>query len=223
MSAVQSADGRIADLTVLRGHGSGPGPRTRLFLDATHAVGAVPVDVREVDYLACSAYKWIPAPRGLSFLYVRPERLPEIEPWLAGWKSRVEWQNRYYGLPPELWDDARRLDTSLPWLVAAGVQPALELLADLGTEAVSSHDLRLARRFAAELDLPAPASPIVRFGVADADRALARLEGAGINASVRAGAVRLSFHLYNDDEDVDLALDALAPVAAGTAESVERA
>ena len=241
VSAVQSADGRVGDLTVLNGHvgsltpdmpaaddvrgGHGPVPGTgpRLFVDATHAVGAIPIDVRGVDYLACSAYKWIPAPRGLSFLYVRPERLGEIEPWLAGWKSRVDWQNRYYGLPPELWEDARRLDTSLPWLVAAGARPALELVAELGADAVSRHDLRLARRFAAELSIPAPASPIVRFGVADAERALARLEAAGVSASVRSGAVRLSFHLSNDDEDVDLALDALAPVAAGTAESAHGA
>ena len=205
VSAVQSADGAVADLAPLKASG------VRLFVDATHAVGAIPARVDGVDYLACAAYKWLPAPRGLAFLYVRPERLAEIEPWLAGWRSRAGWRGRYYGLPPELAPDARRLDVSLPWLVVAGARPALELIRDLGVERIAEHDLGLARRFARELDLPAPSSPIVRLAVADADTAVARLRAARISAAVRAGAVRVSFHFYNDEADVDLALEALAP------------
>jgi selenocysteine lyase/cysteine desulfurase len=204
VSAVQSADGRVADLDALKG-----GPR--LFVDATHAVGTLPVDVGGVDYLACSSYKWIPSPRGLSFLYVRPERLPEVEPWLAGWKARRDWRGRYYGLPPELWDDARRLDVSLPWLVTAGTRPALELLAAIGTERIAAHNLGLARTFCADVGLPEPASPIVRIGVEAADETVSRLASAGVRCAARAGFVRFSFHLYNDGADVDLALEAVAP------------
>ena len=212
VSAVQSADGRVADLDGLRG-----GPR--LFVDATHAVGTLPVDLADIDYLACSSYKWIPSPRGLSFLYVSPERLNEIEPWLAGWKARRDWRGRYYGLPPDLWEDARRLDVSLPWLVAAGTRPALELLTELGVERIAEHNLGLARGFSAGLDLPPPASPIVRLTVEDADTAVERLRALGVACAVRAGAVRASFHLYNDDADVDLALEALAPSKVFDAES----
>jgi selenocysteine lyase/cysteine desulfurase len=210
VSSVQSADGAVASLEPLENRHS-----ARLFLDATHAVGTLPVDVAGVDYLACSAYKWIPAPRGLSFLYVRPERLEEIEPWLAGWKARVDWENRYYGLPRDLFGDARRLDTSLSWLVAAAAPAALELIRDVGVDRIAEHNLALARRFTDELGLPEPASPIVRLAVEDADAAVRRLRAAGIACSVRAGAVRLSFHLYNDESDVDLALEALAPVSVG--------
>lgn len=35
------------------------------------------------------------------------------------------------------------------------------------------------------------------------------LERAGIRAAVRAGGVRVSFHLHNTDEDVDRLLEAL--------------
>ena len=53
----------------------------RVFVDATQAVTAVPTDLGHVDYLACSAYKWLCCPRGLAFLYVRePESvLPEYD------------------------------------------------------------------------------------------------------------------------------------------------
>ena len=209
VSSVQSADGAVADVEALKGRGA------RVFVDATHQVGALPVDLRGVDYLACSAYKWIPAPRGMCFLYVRPDRLHEVEPWLAGWKSQSNWVDRYYGLPPDLFGDSRRLDTSLPWIVAAGAAPALELIRDLGVERIAEHDLALARRFAAELALPEPDAPIVRLELSDARRAVERLRAAGVACSVRAGAVRLAFHFYNDEADVDLALEALAPAAAG--------
>ncbi|MGH3090806.1 MAG: aminotransferase, partial [Gaiellaceae bacterium] len=75
----------------------------------------------------------------------------------------------------------------------------------------ASHDLELAGRFAAELGLPEPASPIVRVEIADAETAVERLRAAGISCSVRAGSVRFCFHLYNDRADVELALEALTP------------
>ena len=207
VSSVQSADGALADLGALKASG------VPLFVDVTQAVGAVPVDVEGVDYLAAHPYKWLLSPRGLGFLYVRRERLQEIEPWTSGWKSRAQPYEHYYGFP-ELTEDARRLDVSLSWLVAAGARPSLELVAGLGVERIASHDLELASRFAAELGLPEPASPIVRVEIADAETAVERLRAAGISCSVRAGSVRFCFHLYNDRADVELALGALTPAVA---------
>ncbi len=36
-----------------------------------------------------------------------------------------------------------------------------------------------------------------------------KLQRAGIRASIRAGAIRVGFHLYNNDNDLDRLLDAL--------------
>jgi selenocysteine lyase/cysteine desulfurase len=204
VSFVQSADGRVIDLAALAQTGA------RLFVDATQGVGALPIDLDGIDYLAGGAYKWLLCPRGFAFLYVRPERLPEIEPWLAGWKSAEDVYERIYGLPRKLTADARRLDISLPWLVAAGSRASLEVVCELGVERIAEHDLGLARRFCAGLGLPEPGSPIVRVPVPDADAALAQLEKAGIRAAGRAGALRLSFHLYNDEADADRTLDVLS-------------
>ena len=204
VSAVQSPDGALADLEGLRASGA------RIFVDATHAVGALPVDVAGIDYLAAHSYKWLLCPRGLAFLYVQRGRLDEIEPWTAGWKSRPDPYEHYYGLP-EPTPDARRLDVSLAWLVAAGARPALELVASLGVEQIARHDLALARRFATELALPEPRAPIVRVPVDDVEGAVARLREAGVSCSARAGSARFCFHLYNTQADVDLALEALAP------------
>jgi len=69
VSAVQSANGAVADLAGLKETGA------RVFVDATQAVGCVPFDVGDLDYVAAHPYKWLCSPRGLAFLYVHPERL----------------------------------------------------------------------------------------------------------------------------------------------------
>ena len=66
--------------------------------------------------------------------------------------------------------------------------------------------MRLANRLCAELELPLANSAIVSLPIAGAAE---RLAAAGIRASVRAGAVRVSFHLYNTDDDVDALVAAL--------------
>ena len=213
VSSVQSADGAVADLAALKRTGA------RLFVDGTQAVGAVPTDLEGVDYLVTHAYKWLLSPRGLSFLYVRPDRLAEIEPWTAGWKSCPEPYEDYYGFPA-LTEDARRLDVSVPWFAAAGARRSLELLVSLGAERIAEHNASLAAGLARELGLPEPAAPIVRVEVADADAAVERLHAAGVACSVRDGAVRLSFHLYNDEADVELVADALRPAGIGSGRPV---
>lgn len=203
VSLVQSANGAVVDLAALVETGA------RVFLDATQAVGAIPVDVAGVDYLAAHPYKWLCAPRGLAFLYVRRDRLDEITPWTAGWKSRARPYEHYYGLP-DVTPDARRLDVSLPWIVAAGARPSLELITELGVDRIANHNLALAGLFTGELGLPGePPSPIVRVRVDDADAAVERLRRAGVACSVRAGSIRFCFHFYNGAEDVDLALEAI--------------
>jgi selenocysteine lyase/cysteine desulfurase len=200
VSAVQSADGRLADLdalpTAAREHGAAT------FVDATQACGWLPLDGARFDYLACSAYKWLLSPRGASFMAVRPERLGALTPILAGWYAGADRWTSIYGEPLRLADDARRLDLSPAWLSWVGAAPALELLAELGPATVGAHAVGLANRLRERLGLPPAASAIVSV---DTPGAAGRLARAGLRASVRAGAVRVCFHLYNDEEDVDAA------------------
>ncbi|MGE2719407.1 aminotransferase [Mycolicibacterium celeriflavum] len=83
---------------------------------------------------------------------------------------------------------------------------ALPWLASLDRVAVERHTVGLAGRLRSALQLPPQASPIVSLPI---DGAADRLAAAGIRASVRAGAVRVGFHLYNDDNDLDRLLDTL--------------
>lgn len=205
VSTVQSADGRVVDLDALRD------TRAPLFLDATQSAGALPVNLPDVDYLVAAGYKWLLCPRGLGFFYIKPDRLLDIEPWLAGWKSLDDMGGRYYGLPKDLTRTARRLDTSLPWLLAAGSRASLGLIERLGVEQIALHVQSLAERFSAGLGLEHTGSAIVQVERPDAEPAARRLMAAGIKCSVRAGALRFAFHFYNQQADVDRALEFLAP------------
>lgn len=148
------------------------------------------------------------APRGAAFGYFSPAVRDRFRPLQAGWYAGADVHDSFYGPPLRLADDARRFDFSPAWFSFVGAAPAMELLVDLGVEQVHAHDVGLANGFRAGLGLPPGDSAIVSTDVADAER---RLAAAGVRAAVRGGRVRLSFHVYNTERDVERAVDALCP------------
>jgi selenocysteine lyase/cysteine desulfurase len=206
VSAVQSADGRLADLDAIAGAAAHHGVRT--FVDATQAMGWLPLDCGRFDYTASAAYKWLLCPRGTAFFTVGAERRAELLPHAAGWYAGEDVRATYYGAPLRLAGDARRFDLSPAWLSWVGAAPALALLADLGVETINAHDVAMANRLRAGLGLPPGDSAIVSVGGLPADAA-ERLAKAGVMAAGRGGALRLSCHLYTTEDDVDRALAAL--------------
>jgi selenocysteine lyase/cysteine desulfurase len=207
VSAVQSADGRLADLDALVAAAAHHEVRT--YVDTTQAVGWLPLDSSRFDYTAAAAYKWMLSPRGTAFFTVRPERRDELLPLAAGWYAGEDVASSYYGAPLRLARDARRFDISPAWLSWVGAAPALALLEHVGVETIHAHDVRMAERLREGLGLRPGDSAIVSVaGVTDAT--LERLHAAAVMASGRAGALRLSCHLYTTERDVDRALEALS-------------
>ncbi len=204
-SAVQMSTGELADLDAIVAAAAHHGALT--LVDATQACGWLPIDATRFGAVICSAYKWLVSPRGTAFMAVGDEWLERIVPHSAGWYAGADVHDSYFGPPLRLATDARRLDISPAWFSWVGTQPALDLLNRIGIDAVYAHDVALANRFRAGLDLPPSDSAIVS---ADVPGGAQRLERAGIVAAVRGGRLRASWHLYNSDADVDAALDALS-------------
>ena len=206
VSAVQSADGRLVP-GGLEGLASACARHGCLtYIDATQAVGWLPFDADRFDFVSCAAYKWLVSPRGTAFAVVRHERLPMLRPLYAGWYAGADPWTSIYGPPLRLAQSARRLDISPAWLAWAGTVPALDLLSEVGIASIHRHDLGLANALRERLGLPAGDSSILTVA---ADGGLERLRAVGIKASVRAGAVRLSFHLHNTEADVEAVARAL--------------
>ena len=212
-SVVQSADGTVTDPGPLTAAAHARGART--LFDVTQAAGWLPLagspgdpGCTEADWVVGGGYKWLLAPRGTAFLAGTTEALGLLRPVAAGWYAGGDpWQS-VYGGPLRLATSARRLDISPAWPAWVGQRVALELLAGIGVEAIHRHDLGLANRLRAGLGQPAGDSAIVTVAVPDGTAE--RLAAAGIAASLRAGRLRLSCHLHNDEADVDRALDVLA-------------
>lgn len=201
VSAVQSSDGAMLDLDHL--HHVAQRTETRTYVDVTQAAGWLPLAASRFDVTACHAYKWLCAPRGAGFMTVGPGAGDWLRPVAAGWYGGEDPWDSIYGPPLRLARDARRFDLSPPWFSFAAAVPALEILADIGPEAIGAYDLALADRFRSAVGLGPGGGAIVAIE-RDAGPALRE---AGISAAMRAGGVRLSFHLYNTEADVDRAAE----------------
>jgi selenocysteine lyase/cysteine desulfurase len=208
VSLVQSADGAVLDIDALRT--AVAGTDTVTVVDVTQAVGWKRLDLRWADVTASGVYKWLMSPRGTAWMSLSDRVADTMTPLAANWYAGPDPWSSIYGLPLRLADDARRFDTSPAWFGALGSGLVLPWLASLDAAAVEAHCLGLAGRLRSELSLPEANSAIVALPTVDAEAAADRLRLAGIRASVRAGAVRVGFHIYNTDEDVDRLLAALA-------------
>ncbi|MBM7775885.1 selenocysteine lyase/cysteine desulfurase [Actinokineospora baliensis] len=200
VSAVQSADGVIADLPGLRAAG------TRVLLDVTQALGWLPMDLTWVDWVVGAGYKWLVSPRGASWLAVRPQAREWTRPVAAGWYAGEDPWDSIYGLPLRLADSSRAYDIGPAWFSQVGAAAALPWLASLDQVAVRDHVVGLADSLLAQLDLPPQGSAIVALDLPGAAEQLAE---AGVRCANRAGRTRLAFHLYNTAEDVDVAVAAI--------------
>lgn len=206
VSAVQSRDGAVLDVDAVLDSAAAHG--ARVLLDASHALGWLPLPAQRVDFLVAAGYKWLLGPRGTCFLAGTEEALAELEPWGAGWAAGADPADTMYGLPLRLAPDARRFDLAPVWASWIGQRPALDLVWRTGVPAIHGHNVRLANRFRAGLGMTPSNSAIV--SVEAAPGSAERLHGRGVVVAERAGHLRFCFHLYNNCDDVEHALDALA-------------
>ncbi|TNC25778.1 aminotransferase class V-fold PLP-dependent enzyme [Amycolatopsis alkalitolerans] len=194
----------------------------RVFVDAYQAAGVLPVDAREIDcdYLVTGSLKYLLGLPGVAFLFARAGVPDERPPHLTGWFGRVDpfdFDATRLDFPAE----ARRFESgtpAVPSLYAA--RAGLETLATLDQAEVAAHVSDLvqtatARLTAAgeELSPPLPgARPGPQVAIVDDDpEGLARfLAGRRIVTSPRGRILRLSWHYYNNHDDIDAVVAALA-------------
>lgn len=208
VSAVQSFDGRLCDLVAIEQACRRFGASS--LIDATQAVGWLPLVASRFDFVVASAYKWLLTPRGVAFMTIAPERLPALRPPAPSWFAGEDVWESIYGAPLRLARDARRLDGSPAWFSWHACAEALAFIERTGVPAIHAHDLELSATFFDRLGRPPSGSPIVSL---PGERVYEALVAAGISASRRGGATRLSFHLYNTRDDVLAAADVVRRVA----------
>lgn len=199
---VQSADGRVADLAAISTAARDAGALT--LVDVTQACGWLRFDPDLCDVFVSACYKWLMSPNGPAFVGLGKRAL-EIEHLRAGhrsWVGNIEVHAAPFGPGGEAATDARRFDVVPNFIAIAAATQSLNLLAEIGVERIEKHNLGLVRRFCEALDLPHHESAIISLDVG----AVSSITG-NLSATVRSGRARFSFHLYNDDNDVEMAVD----------------
>lgn len=210
-SLVQMQTGRVADLTAILAAAEQHG--ARVLTDATQGIPFVSLDavIDRIDYLVCSGYKHLLSPRGTAYLYVRRDHWDELEPRNANWRAADLPFVRYFGGPLTLAPDARRFDVSRGWFPWVGATAALRLLVEWKAAGAFGGVLDLAEGLAKRLSVPWYGGSLVCAPLEDGESARTALQAAGVRASVRGTAIRFALHVYNTEDDLDRAAEAIAP------------
>lgn len=220
---------RIADIA--HAHGA------LLIVDASQTAGAIPIDMTALgaDVLCFTGHKGLMGPQGTGGLCIRPG--VDIRPLLRG-GSGVHSFDRHQ---PEAYPTRLEAGT-LNSHGIAGLDAAADYLLEVGVETIHQKEQALMRRFYEGVrhidgvtvygDFTAPQrAAIVALNIRDydsaeisdvlsADYGIATRPGAHCAprmhkalGTVRQGAVRFSFSVFNTGEDVDAAIAAVAELA----------
>jgi len=183
-----------------------------VMMDDYQDAGTRPINVKAlgVDFYVSGALKYLLCPSGVAFLYVRRELIEKLTPTVTGWfgqENPFAFDVKHF-LPA---GTARRFETGSPPLPHAYAVPAaLGLLGSVGFDAISGHVARLTRTLvegARQMKIkiktpPDTCGPLVVLQMKDAEAMVKKLAAQDIVVSNRMDGLRVSFHAYNNQEDV---------------------
>ncbi len=185
-----------------------------LLIDASQALGVVKMNVTTppLDFLACTAGKWLMGPSGVGFLYVS-DKFMKATPPAAGWicaANNRDWNVREYVLH----EDAMRFQGGIPNLVGVvGALAALELIEKVGIDFIQERvsglvGYALEKLQALDLDLQTPFNPdqragLVFFKIQGAKDLYRELQSAGIYCGCFMEGIRIDPNFYNTYAEID--------------------
>lgn len=201
-----------------------------VYADIVQAAGAVPVDVKDsnVDFAACSSYKWLMGDFGIGLLYVRQDLLGHLRRTQFGAAQLNSQQTHVYPFDSraaavatyEVRQDATgHFGTGT--IGGAGLvqlDHSLEYILQLGVDGIQRYRQPLIDKARVELERlgypcmtpRAATSPILTFAYRDAQRLEARLGAARIRIALVDNRFRISPSVFNDMSDIANLIDALS-------------
>ncbi|MCH7844470.1 MAG: aminotransferase class V-fold PLP-dependent enzyme [Acidobacteria bacterium] len=186
-----------------------------VLVDSFQGVGAIPIDVQDLnaDFVTGGVLKYLLGSSGLAFLYCRADLLPQITPTVTGWFADEDiFKMDIYDYSPSA--TARKFESGTPPIpnIYAG-NAGMDLMHEIGIGATERHVGRLTAQLIEGLDRigakmvtprdPTKRGPMVAVATTDEQAMVAALKEDGILTSARDGNIRLSFHCYNSEEDIE--------------------
>jgi cysteine desulfurase/selenocysteine lyase len=195
-------------------------PHAVLAVDATQALGRIPLPCHDADWVVSSTHKWILGPHGGCIVGVSGRRGEPLTPRVGGWfnianafeADRFERVERKPG--------AAGFSVGMPGFPSIyALRAALDYVEGVGVEAIAAHAAPLMEQLhagLARLEIQ-PMCPADRAtaGIAafthsrDADIHAALLRSR-IHVMRHAGRLRIAVHGYNTEADIDRFLRVLA-------------
>nr|WP_314073543.1 aminotransferase class V-fold PLP-dependent enzyme [uncultured Roseococcus sp.] len=230
ISNLHWADGALLDMDRIAAALKAKG--AALLIDATHGAGMMDLDVKRLDpdFLIFPTYKWVLGPYGRAFIYIAKRHQDGVPLEQTGFGRKGVLNDRV----PYLSDlsyapTARRFDMGerdhFVGLEMAAV--GLELMASWGHAAIGERCGMLTARLEKGLaeagailpkrSLRAPHILSVSFPKGMPDGFIEAMAAEKAFAAPRLGRMRISPHVYNDEEDVDRFVAAYARCLRGTA------
>ncbi len=188
-----------------------------LYVDGTQSVGALRFDTARVqpDMLAVHGYKWLLSPNGAGFFYIAPQLRERIQPNVVGWRSHRDWRNvdnLHHGVPELLLTAEKYEGGSLSFALLYAMEASIDLIMEIGLDVVEQRVPRPGCEGARDLastgrDVVADcASPVVaaRFAKRDVSALARALKEQRVLVAARRGHLRVSPHLYNNEQDLEI-------------------
>ena len=186
-----------------------------LFVDGTQGLGPLQFDINAVQpsMFAVHGYKWMLSPTGAGFCYVAPEIRKVVPPMIVGWRSHHGWRdvdNLHHGKPEFSGRADQYEGGGLPFTLLFAMEASVELMLEIGPREIEGRVLGLAdgvREILRENGgiVADGATPIVagRFDRRDVSAIARQLRKRHVLVSARHGFLRVSPHLYNNEEDLE--------------------
>ena len=194
-------------------------------VDGIQGTANIPIDLSKtsVDLFSAGAEKWFLTPCGVGFCYLSNRSDKLIRNHYSGWLG-VDWGTEFLSVldfsRPFKTGAARFEIGTYPYQEIAAFETSLDILIDVGVENIFKHTTILLDRLIGFLKethhyrIISPLetsrrSSILSFACDDAEKVYRSLIDKRIITSFREGAIRVSPHLYNNMDDIDLLIDAL--------------
>lgn len=189
-----------------------------LVADVIQGVGVRPINFHETgfDVICGGSHKWLCSSYGAAFMAIKKERMSQLEPHEVGAMT--------YGTP-----DTEKKDSNLPKIDSSRYEPgskamieiiamsaSLDLLMKAGINNIFNEASRLATTLENELkDRKFKVicnGPMINFVPPDTstlESVMRNLTRSKISFAKRGPGIRLSFHAYNRDEEIQRVLNSL--------------
>ena len=226
ISSVHWSDGGALDMTRIAAAAKKQG--AALLVDATHDAGVRRIDVKTLDpdFLIFPTYKWVLGPYGRAFMYVAKRRQDGVPlEQTAAARKAVSAEDTIYFRDLAYAEGARRYDMGERdhFISMEMAAVGMEMMAGWGNEPIVARLSMLTDRLADGLantgvqvldkKLRAPHVLSLAFPKGMAPDLPKKLASQNVYAAPRLGRLRISPHVYNDEEDVDRFVEVFRKVA----------